>query len=253
MNDFALDEQRLEALRPLAGVIEGAIKDTPIRLGTDDWGTMLAAGILVRVAAYMGGVLPPAAETGDWLMRGTRDLSIPEQAPAVDEDQTLRWARREALLVILTRLQRGRALTEAEAGTLRHHVETEIREADTARAVARSNLRHVKTIVPELEQAQAAIERVRTEAQWISRHYPALHAVNNRIADALDGTEQETPDPEGLHAKLHEATATLRRVRTVIKDWEQRTLPHSQAHRLLTQVRDALAGPRPDGTEQPTT
>lgn len=82
MNDFTLDEQQLEALRPLAAVIEGAIKDTPIRLGSDDWGTMLASGILVRVAAYMGGVLPPIAEPGDWLTLGTRDLSIPEQAPA---------------------------------------------------------------------------------------------------------------------------------------------------------------------------
>jgi hypothetical protein len=79
-----LTEQQLEELRPLAAVIEGAITDTPIRLGTDDWGTMLASAILVRVAAYMGGVLPPVAQAGDWLTRGTRDLSIPEQAPVDD-------------------------------------------------------------------------------------------------------------------------------------------------------------------------
>ncbi|NUP42350.1 MAG: hypothetical protein HOY76_36295 [Streptomyces sp.] len=189
MNDRTLDEQQLEALRPLAAVIEGAIKDTPIRLGTDDWGTMLAAGILVRVAAYMGGVLPPAAEPGDWLTRGTHDLSIPEQATAADEEQAQRWSRREPLLVLLTRLQRGRTLTEDEARTLREHVETEMREAETARAVAAGNLRHVKTLIPELEQAQAAIERVRHGA-----HLCGDCQIN--VAAALDGTEQPTTEPQ---------------------------------------------------------
>lgn len=193
MNDFTLDEQQLEALRPLAAVIEGAIKDTPIRLGTDDWGTMLAAGILVRVAAYMGGVLPPAAEAGAWLMRGTRDLSIPQQAPAADEDQTLRWTRREALLVLLTRLQRGRALTADEAGTLRHHVETEIREADTARSVAAGNKRHVQVMYAELTAAQAAIERVRALADcWDLDAPPPGNRPLTDLRAALDGTELPT-------------------------------------------------------------
>jgi hypothetical protein len=50
-------EQR-EALRPLAAVIEGAITESPIRLGTEDWGTVLAATVLAHVAAYMGGIVP---------------------------------------------------------------------------------------------------------------------------------------------------------------------------------------------------
>jgi hypothetical protein len=50
------------------------------------------------------------------------------------EEQTLRWARRESLLVLLTRLQRGRTLTEDEARTLREHVEHEMREAEQLRA-----------------------------------------------------------------------------------------------------------------------
>ncbi|MET9142412.1 hypothetical protein [Streptomyces sp. NPDC004042] len=114
--------------------------------------------------------------------------------PAADD--TVRFLRRESLLVLLTRLQRGRPLSEEEAGTLRHHVETEIREANTARAVAAGNLRHVRTIVPELERAEAAIERVRA----------------------------------------------------VARDWGPTLLPHSEAHRLLTDLTAAL-----DGTEQPTT
>lgn len=65
-------------------------------------------------------------------------------------------------------------------------------------------------------------------------------------AGAQPITKPETDDDEALRAKVDEATATLRRMRSVIKHWEQQALPHSQAHRLLTEVRDALAGPRPD-------
>jgi hypothetical protein len=65
-------------------------------------------------------------------------------------------------------------------------------------------------------------------------------------AEAPTTTRAEGPDDEALRAKVDEATATLRRVRSVVKLWEQQTLPHSQAHQLLTEVRDALAGPRPD-------
>lgn len=56
-----LTDQQRDALRPLAAVIETAISETPIRLGSDDWGTALAARILVDVAAYMGRTLGPDA------------------------------------------------------------------------------------------------------------------------------------------------------------------------------------------------
>lgn len=79
-------------------------------------------------------------------------------ALAADEDQTLKWARRESLLVLLTRLQRGRTLTAEEAGTLRQHVETEIREADTARSVAAGNKRHVQVMYGELEQTRVDLQ-----------------------------------------------------------------------------------------------
>ena len=51
----------LDALKPLAAVIEQAIQAAPIRLGTNDWGTVLAAQILANVAAYMGRELGPDA------------------------------------------------------------------------------------------------------------------------------------------------------------------------------------------------
>ncbi|MFF5801616.1 hypothetical protein [Streptomyces albogriseolus] len=108
-----------------------------------------------------------------------------DEAPAA-HTQTLRWARRESLLVLLTRVQHGRTLTDDEARTLRHHVETEMREAEQLRA--RTDTRRA-----ELEQAQAAIERVR-----------ALHADDTALCRtcatpapcatvrALDGAEQRT-------------------------------------------------------------
>lgn len=124
--------------------------------------------------AYLDGKLPPH----------------PEPGAAVDEDQTLKWTRRESLLVLLTRLQRGGSLPEDEARTLRHHVETEMREADTARAVAAGNLRHVKALVPELEQAQAVIARLR-----------ALLPDN-----PSDDLRAPSIVPGGLRAILNEAT-----------------------------------------------
>ncbi|MEU9921910.1 hypothetical protein AB0H51_11535 [Streptomyces griseoluteus] len=63
-------------------------------------------------------------------------VSPPPDRAAADGDDTLRWLRRESLLVLLTRLQRGRTLTEDDAGMLRQHVETEMCEANVARADA---------------------------------------------------------------------------------------------------------------------
>jgi hypothetical protein len=106
-----------------------------------------------------------------------------DEAPAA-HTQTLRWARRESLLVLVTRVQHGRTLTENEARTLRHHVETEMREAEQVRA------------------------------------------------------------------KADEATATLRRVRSALATLKERGAVGRAYYRAIT---EALAGPCPDGTEQPTT
>jgi hypothetical protein len=56
-----LTTQQQAALKPLAAVIETAIAETPIRLGTNDWGTVLAARVLADVAAFMGRTLGPDA------------------------------------------------------------------------------------------------------------------------------------------------------------------------------------------------
>ncbi|MFD4558991.1 hypothetical protein ACFWP5_32510 [Streptomyces sp. NPDC058469] len=75
-----------------------------------------------------------------------------QHARAADDD-ALRSTRRDSLLVLLSRAQRT-GLSADEASLLRLHVETEMREADTARAVAAGNKRHVQTLVPALQRAE---------------------------------------------------------------------------------------------------
>lgn len=56
-----MNEQDYTPLKPLAAVIEQAIQTAPVRLGTNDWGTVLAAQLLADVSAYMGRILGPDA------------------------------------------------------------------------------------------------------------------------------------------------------------------------------------------------
>ncbi|MBK3631591.1 hypothetical protein JHN52_01170 [Streptomyces sp. MBT97] len=133
-------------------------------------------------AAHLAGKLPPRAPAAD------------DQA---DEDAR-RAARRSDIRERLEQLSCRGILSVSAAETLRNQVEAEMREADTARAVAAGNLRHVKTLVPELEQAQAAVDRVRAvgpeleyAATGIGLAEPAREAMRDasrRIRDALDGT-----------------------------------------------------------------
>jgi hypothetical protein len=130
-----------------------------------------------------------------------------EQTPAADED-ALRTTRRDQLGVLLSRAGRG-VLTTDEAALLRQHVEAEMRDVDTARAVAAGNKRHVQVMYGELTAAQAAIERVRAlhrPAEYIGLTICAdCSSYDGRSVDhgtvihpcatirALDGTEQPTP------------------------------------------------------------
>ncbi|MGW4300391.1 hypothetical protein ACWEHT_11500 [Streptomyces sp. NPDC004646] len=124
------------------------------------------------------------------IVRALKRRHETEPGPAGKEDME-RAARRGGLHGLLARLDRNTALTREESDRLRDLVNTEIREASTAREVARGNLRHVRVLVPEidrltneLEQAQAAIERVRALRQPF--------VMWRDIAAALDGAGQPT-------------------------------------------------------------
>lgn len=98
-----------QTLKPLAAVIEQAIQNTPIRLGTDDWGTMLAAQLLADVSAYMGRILGPDArvlaevqaererQDAKWGEQNHRDGTGPRTAAIVGmlchADQAAHYAR----------------------------------------------------------------------------------------------------------------------------------------------------------------
>ena len=124
---------------------------------------------------------------------------VKTEGPAADEDAQ-RTARRESLRNLLDRLDRSTVHHYDEAQLLRQHVETDIREADTARAVAAGNKRHVQIMYGELTAAQAAIKRVRAECQAIAHQVYGQHDEDDdgmreavgRVIAALDGTEQPT-------------------------------------------------------------
>jgi predicted nucleic acid-binding Zn-ribbon protein len=108
--------------------------------------------------------------------------------PRGDDEAALRGARRDSLLVLLSRAGRG-VLTTDEAALLRQHVEAEMCDADTARAVAAGNKRHVQVMYGELTAAQAAIERVRAVADTLADGTEAGFRAALMVRAALDGTE----------------------------------------------------------------
>lgn len=146
-----------------------------------------------------------------------------EQAPSADEEQTLKWARRESLLVLITRLQRGRTLTEEEAGTLRHHIETEIRDADTARAVAAGNKRHVQTLVPALQRAEA----------------DANHNAD-QVADAVRRAESAERDLRTLRTGIRAAGGDPTQIQNLWAQLRLRNRQWAEAKREVRAVRSML-------------
>jgi hypothetical protein len=109
------------------------------------------------------------------------------RTPPADID-VIRAARLDSLGVLLTRIANGVRLTADEARLLMDHVDVEVRESTTAREVARGNLRHVQLIVPELERAEAAIERVR--AVLAPYDWPHAQVQAARVRAALDDPKE---------------------------------------------------------------
>ncbi|MGK3093759.1 hypothetical protein ACG93S_28875 [Streptomyces sp. WAC01490] len=99
-----------------------------------------------------------------------------------------RAARRDSLLVLLSRVQRGIPVTQAEAALLRAHVEVELTEADTARAaLGQLEAQHRQ----QLAAAHAAIcEAEQDAADWktTAATYSGLHSSAEQ--DVADLREQ---------------------------------------------------------------
>lgn len=155
---------------------------------------------------------PGAAEHRARVQEWAAQVTRPAPAPAVDDDAQ-RTARRASLRVILDRASRGVILRTDEAALLRQHVDAEQRDADTARErlaraerAAEQTKRAYDQRATELEQAQAATDRVRRVLQDVLATFAAGAAAGEpvtylpphpvprqtfeRWAAALDGTAQ---------------------------------------------------------------
>ncbi|WP_405195159.1 hypothetical protein [Streptomyces anulatus] len=135
-----------------------------------------------------------------------------------------RTARRDSLLVLLSRIQRTVPVTPVEAALLRAHVDAELADADTARAaLGHQEAQHRQ----QLAAAHAAIREAEQDAADLAEQLLAYRAVEaQRQADAdtyagrLDALRQQTS--EGLLAGAEEALrraltaeATLGRLRAL--------------------------------------
>jgi hypothetical protein len=104
-----------------------------------------------------------------------------------------------------------------------------------------------------------AVRIFRPDAE-VHAEYHAVAALLRRMADeaavpgrTTDETAEADADGEALRAKVEEATATLRRVRSALRTLKDQGATGRTYHQVIT---DALAGPRPDapavgGAQQP--
>ncbi|QWQ43076.1 hypothetical protein KME66_20410 [Streptomyces sp. YPW6] len=135
-----------------------------------------------------------------------------------------RTARRDSLLVLLSRIQRTAPVTPAEAALLRAHVDAELADADTARAaLGRQEAQHRQ----QLAAAHAAIREAEQDAADLAEQllaYRAVEAQRQAAADTyagrLDALRQQTGETllAGAESALHRAAtaeATLGRVRAL--------------------------------------
>ncbi|MEU0102208.1 hypothetical protein [Streptomyces sp. NPDC006267] len=90
-----------------------------------------------------------------------------------------RTARRDSLLVLLSRIQRAVPVTPTEGNLLRAHVEVELTDADTARAaLGRQEAQHRQ----QLAAAHAAIREAEQDAADLREQLRAYRAVEEHRA-----------------------------------------------------------------------
>ncbi|MFI0593679.1 hypothetical protein [Streptomyces griseus] len=113
-----------------------------------------------------------------------------------------RTARRDSLLVLLSRIQRGIPITPVEGALLRAHVEVELTDADQARAALgqqeaqhRQQLAAAHAAIREAEQDAADVrDRMRDLARRMRAGSPMGAAVV--YADRIEQTLDTTPEPQ---------------------------------------------------------
>lgn len=150
------------------------------------------------------------------------------EAPTADEDAQ-RTVRRERLLNLLARLQRG-GMTAEEKVALRQHVDAEMREADTARA--------------EVQRLGLMVDEYGQGARHLSEELRKARRAADLLADS--------------HRRAEEAQAAIERVRTLVAGIAHPTSAGIRDYDLgrqemATAVVMALTEPEQPATEQPST
>ncbi|MFI1562168.1 hypothetical protein ACH4ZX_03740 [Streptomyces sp. NPDC020490] len=166
--------------------------------------------------------------------------------PTTDEDEQ-RIARRDSTSNLLARLARDGILSEAETALLRQHVHAEQHDTDMARAVASDQRVKIRALREKLSKAQREADTARETA--------ALSLGRDLLRDGLDvflprlvGSDHAAcilSERPSRTAELEQAQAAIDRVRAVEQQWAGKALPHSEAHRMLTDLRAALDGNAP--------
>ncbi|MFE1070979.1 hypothetical protein ACFW5W_07085 [Streptomyces sp. NPDC058783] len=121
------------------------------------------------------------------------------------ENDAMRDARRETLLVLLSRAQRGRPLSTSEADLLRIHVEAEIREGDAARASERGQQRAMEEHRQRVEAADEAIRELEQRAEQAEAQAKILGETGLRYQQRAWDAEGRARDAEQAEAERYKA------------------------------------------------
>ncbi|MEW1672814.1 hypothetical protein AB0O47_06125 [Streptomyces noursei] len=120
-----------------------------------------------------------------------------------------RVARRDSLLVLLSRAQRGVVLTAAEAALLRAHVEAEVDDADRYRREAGGQQAAVRREQQRTRAAEAAIEEAEQRATAAEQQLAAVHALLPTDARPHLGLPNAVAYSNGVHDTYDALRAAL--------------------------------------------
>lgn len=129
-----------------------------------------------------------------------------------DSDQAARWARREALLNLLSRVQRGKTLTPAEGNQLRADVEAEMAVANDAREVAdqlraqRDQAREQLAADPLLRMLDSPVVGVAALGAAAHEHAARMVREANERAEQAQQTARDARRGEAEAVRRAEAT-----------------------------------------------
>lgn len=127
--------------------------------------------------------------------------------PTLDED-VVRAARLDSLGTLLSRILNGLVLTPDEGKLLSEHIDAEVRESTTARAVAVSNKRHVQAIAPEIDRLTAELEDAETRAEAFRQQRGQAQAALarvHRLADLIAAGAPWTANHDNLAGRIRDA------------------------------------------------